>query len=269
MIRKNEVFPLYRKCVKELTSSYNYIKSLYTTDYVSELCKLRGYVSEEQRKLISDMQLGCCEISNTELLGDMRFDLGLVSGKDNFLLSGRYIIPVEDMSGNLVALIGYFPDVKKYITTPSPFFDKECLFFNFKQAYELSYKEYGGIVYVVEGIFDCLSLRSIGLPTIATMGSSVSNYKFELLKLFKKVIAIPDNDKTGKKALNKFSKSSSWKLPFNTTVVKFEGGVLDLGGIERKVKDMDNFVSWYDVNDVREILLSYKDSREDLEILRL
>lgn len=268
MIKRNEVFPMYRKCVEGLEKSYSYIKTLFEGDYVTELSMYRGYILEEQKKLIKEMELGCCEISNVELLGEMRDQIGLVSSKDNFLLSGRFIIPVENIAGDLVALIGYFPDVKKYITTPNPFFDKECLFFNFKQAYELSWKEYGGVVYLVEGIFDCLSLRAIGLPAIATMGSSVGDYKKELLKLFGKVIAIPDNDKTGRRAIDIYG-GNGWKLPYNSTIVKFDGGVIDIGGVERKVKDMDNFVSWFDTTDVREILLSYKDSKEDIEVLKI
>ena len=72
----------------------------------------------------------------------------------------RFIIPVDDIAGHTVALIGYYPDYKKYITTPSPFFSKECMFFNFRQAYDLSIQEFGGLVFLVEGIFDCLSLRA-------------------------------------------------------------------------------------------------------------
>ena len=46
----------------------------------------------------------------------------------------------------------------------------------------------------------------------------------------------------------------------------------DIGKIndtELHCKDMDNFVSWYDPNDVRDILLDYRNSREDIEILNI
>lgn len=268
-MRKIDVFPYYKTCVKELEEKYEYMKSIFSDDYVTELAKIRGYVSKEQKDLIKEMKLGYCDIVDVELLGDMRRDLGLVSKKDNFLLSNRFIIPVDDISGNIVALIGYYPDVKKYITTPSPFFSKSCMFFNFRQAYELSYKEFGGLVFLVEGIFDCLSLRSLGLPCIATMGSSVSQNKCEILKFFKKIIAIPDNDTTGRRALNRYDKKYGWKVPYNTTMIKFDGGSINIGGDLLKVKDIDNFVSWFDEDDVRDILLSFRDSKEDIEILKL
>ena len=265
---KSEVIPYYRKCCSELEEVYGYLQSLYPDDFVDELCRVRGYVDVDQRNLIKEMNLGYCEIVDSEELGEMRSELGLVSEKDNFLLQNRFIIPVEDIAGNISALIGYYPDFKKYITTPSPFFSKECQFFNFKQAYDLSWREYNGFVILVEGIFDCLSLRSIGLPAIATMGSSVSRIKGELLKLFKKVLAIPDDDATGRKALNRYSRYG-WKVPSNTTFLKFDGGYVDFGGTKLHCKDMDNFVSWFDAEDVREVLLYYYDSKEEIEVLRL
>lgn len=265
---QREIVPYYNKCCKELQEKYEFMQTLFNDTYVDELCNMRGYVDEDQKNLIKEMRLGYCEIEDSELLGDMRSELGLVSRKDNFLLPNRFIIPMYDVAGNLSALIGYYSDFKKYITTPSPFFSKECQFFNFKQAYELSWKEYNGFVILVEGIFDCLSLRSIGLPAIATMGSSVSKTKGELLKLFKKVLAIPDDDDTGRKALNRYSRFG-WKVPDNTTFLKFDGGYLNFGGNLLHCKDMDNFVSWYEADDVRDTLLSFYDSKEDIEELKL
>ena len=214
------------------------------------------------------MQLGYCELTDFEELKTFPESFGLISKNDYFILNGRFLIPVEDISGNLISLIGFFPDKRKYITLSTPFFSKEVLFFNFRQAYDLSWKEYDGLVFLVEGIFDCLALRSIGLPAIATMGSTVSKTKGELLKLFKRVLAIPDDDETGKKALNRYSRYG-WQVPDNTTFIKFQGGYQVFNGNRLHCKDMDNFVSWYEPDDVREILLSYRGSKEDIEELKI
>lgn len=265
---KNEVFPYYRTCTEELEKVYSYLKRQFSDTYVEDLAKLRGYFDKEQLDLIRNMKLGCCEVTDAEELGSMRRELGLVSSKDNFLLGGRYIIPVEAMNGDLVAFIGYYPDYKKYITTPSPFFSKECMFFNFKQAFELSWKEYNGFVILVEGIFDCLSLRAIGLPVIATMGASVSKIKGDILKFFNKVLAIPDDDATGRAALDRYS-TRGWNVPSSTTFLKFVGGTINVNGTKLHCKDMDNFVSWYNADDVRESLLQFSSSKEDIEELIL
>lgn len=267
---QSEVFPYYRKCVAELTKAYHYMQSLFPDAdiYTKELCSLRAYVDTVQEGMIKDWGIGYCDVEDLSVFGGMGKELGLITKDNNFILANRFIVRVEGVSGDLVALIGYYPDKRKYITTPSPFFSKDCMFFNFKRAYELSMKEYGGLVFLVEGIFDCLSLDAIGLPCISTMGDTVSKVKKEILKVFKKVIAIPDDDAAGRRALNRRGKIS-WNVPDNTTFIKFIGGTFSVNGTELHCKDMDNFVSWYEKDDVREILLSYRDSREDIEELRL
>lgn len=262
MIRQNEVFPYYKRMCKELTEVYNYLKTQFEEGSVDELCRMRGYVSQEQKDLLKQMNVGRCELPG-ELFSEYSKELALVTQTGNFLLSGRFIIPVYDISGNLVSLIGYYPDVRKYITLPTPFFSRECMFFNFRQAYEQSFGWYDGVVFLVEGIFDCLSLRSIGLPAIATMGASVSPIKCELLKLFRKVIAIPDDDDVGRKGIER------WNVPYGSTFIKFMGGEVDFGGTKMHCKDMDDFVSWYDVDEVRDILLEFADSKEEVEELQI
>ena len=264
---QSEVFPLYRKYRDELAEVYEFMKTQYQEGYAEELCKLRLYVGEDQRNLIKDMQIGIADLAG-DLFKGYSEELGLLSKTGNFLLSNRYVVPIYMPNGDLVSLVGYYPDTRKYVTLPTPFFSKACIFFNFKQAYDLSWSEYDGFVILVEGIFDCLSLRSIGLPAIATMGASVSYEKGELLKLFSRVIAIPDDDNVGRSALDRRSKRG-WKVPDNTTMIKFTGGEIDFGDVVLRVKDMDNFVSWYDKNDVRELLLSYRGSKNEVEELIL
>lgn len=270
-MRQNEVFPEYRKQSDLVQKIFKLYQNRYADDSIDTLCELRGYTSQNYKDLFEEMKIGTGEISPVDLEDFDKYELdqlGLVSQKGNIILNNRYIIPVDNIDGTLCTLIGYYPDVRKYITLPVPFFSKECMFFNFRQAYELSWSEFNGIVIVVEGIFDCLSLRSIGLPAIATMGADVSDVKCELLKLFRKVIGIPDDDAIGRKSLDRYSKKG-WKVPHNATMVKFVGGHLDMGGTLLHCKDIDNFVAWYEPEDVREILLSFADSKEEIDELIL
>lgn len=258
----------YRQCASAMEYAYNVMKSHFDVDKsIDELMQIRGYVrGEEQEDLLTDMQICSCKITDVSELGSMADELGLLSKtksgniKDSyFLLNNRFIIPIRDIIGNIVAFVGYYPDFKKYITTPSPFFSKECLFFNMDDAYRRSFAEYNGMVLLVEGMFDCLSLRSIGLPAIATMGSSVSRMKCEVLKVFKKVIYIPDNDKVGRRALNRFDKVNGWNVPRTSVGIKLKGSfpMVDSDGKEviMHVKDTDNLVSWYDADDIVEFFM--------------
>lgn len=269
LIQQNQVFPTYQAHSKFLTEAYENIKSKFSDTYVDELMKMRGYISDSMRNLIKEMKLGYCDFSPSELYelnneNNLGKELGLITSKDNFLLANRFIIPVYDLGNNLVSLIGYYRDKKKYITIPAPFFAKEALFFNFKQAYDLSYKEYDGIVIVVEGIFDCLSLRSIGLPCIATMGATVSAMKCELLKLFKKVIAIPDADATGRKGLDIHK---GWQLPSTATRICLKLSPIQIHGETIKLKDIDDLVKLFDEEDIKAMILEAASSNSALEYL--
>lgn len=264
---QREVFPYYRQCVSEMEKIYRVIRSYYDVDKsVSELCKFRGYVEGgEQYKLLKEMQICACGIDDVKALGENAVALGLVGrGSGMFLLEERFIIPVRDIAGGLISLVGYYPDYKKYITVPTPFFSKDAMFFNIDHAFRLSWEQYDGIVFLVEGMFDCLSLRSIGLPAIATMGSTVTDTKKEILKQFKKVVYIPDADNIGKRALNRYNRKHGWRVPESAVGLQISGSV-ELGDNTFKIKDIDNLVSWFEPDDVRELLLGYADSNELIE----
>ena len=269
ILQQNQVFPTYQLHSKFLSEAYENIKARFSDTYVDELMQMRGYISSNMKNLIEEMQLGYCDFTPSELYelnnsDNLGKELGLITSKDNFLLANRFIIPVYDIANNLVSLIGYYADKKKYITLPTPFFAKEAMFFNFRQAYDLSYKEFNGIVVVVEGIFDCLSLRSIGLPCIATMGATVSAAKCELLKLFKKVVAIPDADATGRKGLDRIT---GWQLPSSATRICLKLNPIEIHGEQIKLKDIDDLVKIFDEEDIKEMILEASKSRAALEYL--
>lgn len=183
-------------------------------------------------------------------------DLGLFTDDGKFLLDSRYIIPVRDMLGNIIALIGWYPDSKKYITTPSKFFSKDCLFFGLEQ---LSNTGIGKDYFVVEGIFDSLSLRSLGYNAVACMGISSSKVKEILYGLFKKIIAIPDNDTQGRRVI----KNDLWNIPRNGSYLRWSGGLSLSDNDETiNIKDIDRFCSLFEEGDIKNLLNSCFSSNE-------
>ena len=136
------------------------------------------------------------------------------------------------MVGNIVALIGWFPDEKKYITTPSRLFSKKCLFYGMEQ---LSMTGIGKNYFIVEGIFDSLSVRSLGYNCVAMMGISVSRYTEVLYSLFKNIVAIPDNDNEGRRVITE----DRWRLPSNGKYLRLKGNCKDIDDV-LKVYDMSN-----------------------------
>ncbi|MGF2715651.1 toprim domain-containing protein [Bacillus cereus] len=254
--------------VKKMEFVYKKLKTALDVNSLDYLMQARAYFHQEQRMLLEDLQVFKCTLP--ELTDEERTifeEMGCFSENGHFILEGRYLIPVYSPNGKLITLIGWYNDYKKYITLPTKFFSKKVDWFNIESAIELSFNAYDGLVFVVEGIFDAYSLRAIGLPVIATMGADVSRSKGELLKIFKKVVAIPDNDKTGKKAIT--DRYRSWHIPLNGTFLDLRGSVNFGEGRVYKIKDVDQLVSWFDAEGVREMLLDASKSMDKYYIINL
>lgn len=218
---------------------------------IQSICDLRGYDLESNMpnmlKEIGFVFIDEDLFDEIKLLKISR-DLGIYTNKNTFLLKGRYIFPVKDMLGNIVALIGWYPDDKKYITTPSKFFKKGCMLFGMEQ---LEKTGIGKDYILVEGIFDCISVRSLGINCVALMGIKATNYTKVLYTLFKGIVAIPDNDKEGRKVIV----NDAWKLPVNGKYFKWVGSL----------KDIDDMIKYYDMKDILKDIWEEKERVVTLE----
>lgn len=238
----------YNEYCKKYNSIEKYLRdnSEKPMDVALEICKLREYYPERMAMTLIDAGfMYLKEGTDLSRLYAMGNDFGLFK-EDTFILKDRFIFPVKDMLGNTIALIGWFPDEKKYITTPSKLFSKTCLFYGMEQLSKTGIRK----PYVlVEGIFDSLSVRSIGLNCIAQMGISTSRYKTIMYGLFSKLVGIPDNDPEGRKVLV----NDEWNIPSNGKYFRWVGD---------PCKDIDNFINSYEEEDVREVLLNAFNSTE-------
>ena len=234
----------YRAYVKNFKSVERYLKSKSApADVVAyNICKLREYQVERMQKVLMDTGFMFIEGNDSvyDPLREGTEDLALFSKDGNFLLSKRFIFPVKDMLGNTIALIGWFPDDKKYITTPSKLFSKNCLFYGMEQ---LAVTGIGKPYFLCEGIFDRLSILSLGLPAVSQMGIVSSRVKFVLYSLFSRLVGIPDNDVQGRDVLW----NDKWSLPSNSSYFRWTGD---------DSKDIDKLINSYEAEDVKEMLIS-------------
>lgn len=251
---QQEKVKLVRQVRKEFTAFFTKMVNIYGGDeLITELMIERKYKSRVMEQTlkeigvfkcdsISDITLFCPEVSNERLK-----QFGLLTEHGDYLLTGRYVVPIKDISGEIVALVGWHPmgGSRKYVTTPTLGFSRDTTFFNFDNAYKIAQEKFNGVVYLVEGIFDTLALRAIGLPAMGNQGLEMSAFKANMLSRFSKVIAIPDGDRSGKGVnpfLNKASGKDTkfiWKIPIDHVF-----GILPLG-----VKDTDDFVNDFDCYD--------------------
>lgn len=231
----------YKEYCRRYRVVWNYLKSCSKNqdEVAREICVLREYEYERMGVILKKADFIYPEnvdVKNLERAGE---DLALLSKEGNFLLTGRYIFPVMDMLGNIIALIGWYPDEKKYVTTPSKMFSKECLFFGMEQ---LGTTGIGKTYFITEGIFDCLTIRSMGFPCIAQMGINSSRYKEVLYTMFKQLIAIPDNDTQGTDVL----KNDKWKIPHNGKYFRWKCNTY--------IKDIDKLCNMFEYDDVKYML---------------
>lgn len=175
-----------------------------TPETIVELMAQRNYESMEiyelldKQKVTKIKSLSDIELIMPEFTMDDFRDFGILTSKGEYLLAERWVLPIRDIQGQVIALVGWkpFAGAKKYITTPTVGFSRDTSFFmmdNYKEIME----KHNGVVYVVEGIFGAVSLTSIGLPAIALQGLELSKIKSYMLTRFNLAIFIPDPDKPG------------------------------------------------------------------------
>lgn len=229
---------------KRFNALYKYLKSCSRNqeEVVKEICEYRGYLVDRMSNTLIEAGFLFLDMSKVSLDKVRRFgdDLALFSSNGHFLMQDRYVFPVRDMMGNVLALIGWYPDEKKYVTTPSKLFSKECLFYGMEQ---LGKTGLGSKYILTEGIFDSLSARSLGLNSVAQMGISSSRYKEVLYTMFKQLVGVPDIDEQGRDVLS----HDKWKIPINGKYFRWSNP-------RYYMKDLDCFINSYDFNDVKGLL---------------
>lgn len=184
--------------------------------YRQEMEKILQEIGVLQIESLIDFQLYGSQTLERSTLRE----LGLLTKSGTFLLAGRNIIPIRDIKGEVTAWVGWYPDIKKYITTPTVGYSTTHQLFNIEIYKATMTRETPeiprGLVVLVEGIFDALSLRAIGIPAVATMGLELGRVKAEMLQRFDSVYSIHDRDTAGAKT-DKYASTVDaklvWKIP--------------------------------------------------------
>ena len=259
-LTKKDGYALLKRVRKEFTELTEYaVKLGCTDDTLDELMFLRRYGEDMRQTLrnfglfklmsLDDLRVYVTAARGKDFSDEFYSKSGLYTEEGNFLLSGRYIVPIRDISGEVTSWVGWFPDSRKYVTTPTFGFSKSAQLFNI-DSYKDCWRRNKGVTFLVEGIFDTIALTSLGFSAIGNMGTDFTGVKAEMLNRYAKVVAICDNDEAGDKT-NPYSRGMSkgaWVLPKNHAVVRLFYGV----------KDADDLVREYDC---REALQKSLESR--------
>lgn len=255
---------LIKKVREELTLVYERLSSVFSSDEVIyDLMRERKYGSQEmfdtlkeigvfRAEYITDIRMVLPHITDEQLS-----QFGFLTENGDYLMPGRYVLPIRDIDGTIMALVGWHPmgGDRKYVTTPTLGFSRDASFFNM-DSFRLAKEKFGGKTFLVEGIFDSIALRSIGIPAIGNQGLELSPIKTQILNRYEKIIALPDNDNSGRK-VNPFtnfstakSKRLEWRIEAPHVFVKILDRRINIGeGEESRIKDIDVLIREYDAYD--------------------
>lgn len=131
-----------------------------------------------------------------------KFGIGYFPGRGT--MQGRIVIPIHNAKGELVAYAGRAIDTSepKY-KLPAGFHKVEL--FNLHRV--IGEENSPRRVVVTEGFFDCVRVASAGFPSVALMGSSMTERQMELLtRHFKAACLLLDGDEAGRNATDELLK---------------------------------------------------------------
>ena len=123
-------------------------------------------------------------------------DFGVIAMNNRPIYNERYVIPIRDLSGQVMGMVGYKHGVvEKYMyATPKYFMRGDAVYGleNFKDILD------SGYAIIAEGIMDRVRIKSLGFKnSIATCGADKSWERMLLFSGIKKCIFIPDRDRAG------------------------------------------------------------------------
>lgn len=253
----------YGEYVKKLTEAYEYLtaKKVYPFEGVwAGLTKARGY-SDDRKGLQEVLQKVGVGYAFPELGIERGHEeewqmLGLVDDRGGSILAGRYIVPIRDFMGGIIALVGWKDtgrdQKRKYITAGDPcYFKKASLWFGLEQVGCKTGKK-GAVV--CEGIFDTLAVRGLGFKAYGTMGITVSLRKKALYYALGeggRILGIPDQDSVGENA----AKKDNWGIyPKYGSYLRWDSSMGESVGIKR-IKDIDDLVKATGEETARDLLL--------------
>lgn len=189
------------------------------------LKRIRSEDSEVQKKFIAGVaqargmdsavlwDTGAVFIPNDEYLAaycgaavreydyDCYDDEGLCKWNNNL------VVPITDVAGKVVAIGGFNPfiylsskesgdrTVNYYKYSNSNVYKKGRYLYAMPGILEKSIKE--GYAFLVDGLFDCITLTGLGFNALALLGSFVSPEIVVQLRFVRRVILVADNDSAG------------------------------------------------------------------------
>ncbi len=144
--------------------------------------------------------------------------------------NNNLVVPITDVAGKVVAIGGFNPFIylsskesgcktaNYYKYSNSSVYKKGRYLYSMPGIYEKSVKD--GYAFLVDGLFDCITLTGLGFNALALLGSSVSPEIIVQLRFVRRVILIADNDNAGIKLYETLKKQLAGLELFKQNLAK-------------------------------------------------
>lgn len=153
--------------------------------------------------------------------------------------TASWILPIRDERGRLMGWQIKGTKDRRFRNFPSGVQKRRCLF-------GAAIAESFDWAVVVESPLDAVRLYALGIPAVATYGSSVSDEQLRLLSQWRKVVLALDNDEAGRRGTAKIQDSDE---PLNLSLLLYPSrSVKDVG-------DMTDDEILYAVENSRSVLI--------------
>lgn len=144
--------------------------------------------------------------------------------------NNNLVVPITDVAGKVVAIGGFNPfvyldakehgskSVSYYKYSNSTVYKKGRYLYSVPGVLEKSIRE--GYAFLVDGLFDCITLSGLGFNALALLGSFVSPEIIVQLRFIGRIILIADNDTAGIKLYETLKKQLRGLELFKQNIAK-------------------------------------------------
>lgn len=191
------------------------LDSVYSQDFDTQYEWLQVLVSSRNISAEYLMKRGCMFIPNGEYV---RYHIGQLADNElsGFYFNSQsiwqlcYIFPVTSLAGKIAGIVGWDAYNKyrvekgeelglpMYKVSNKGIFNRDAYFMTDVDLVKGQFCSGGPkVIFVVDGVFDGVSLCEKGVPTICLLGSTVSREVLYFLSFFDYVYVLHDNDEAG------------------------------------------------------------------------
>lgn len=224
------------RSVKQLREINNKIlETFLKKPYQEELRQTMAMARCLPEKIFIDCKaFGVAPYEEVDKLGELKDNgTGFVMGK-KLIYKDRFVYPIFDVNNDVMGWVGYDPESNyKYLDSHTYGYKaKYTTFYGMEKIIE--YLENGKIIYVTEGIVDCLILRYLGYNAISTLSSVYNSVMVTLMQKYSgRFCIMADKDDTGMTALKYVRRKVPGLLAKTTTLAKdLNDAIIAVGGIE-------------------------------------